>query len=180
MLCFFFLLLSFNGSPNSKLSRFFRQSLLFLFFFLTVFSCLFRLFSLFPFHKFMRLFLSYAIRCGENFLCSCSRRKKTSFYHHQQQRKRSNFACVFPKWSEPYTSSWRHRYLYWLRSLFLLLLFALNEKNSCTQSLSPTPPQKRHQRLAAKNSRAKNHYFTSRSSTFFSLCSLPLVHVSLL
>lgn len=140
-LVFFLLLLSFNGSPNSKLSRFFSSVVLFLFFFfsLLVFVSFVQFISIPQIHEIVSL-----LRHSDMRVCVCARRtqrytENVFFYHHHSPKKfppratagraahwKSCSRCpivecvLFPKWScresAIYIITWRHRYLYWLRS----------------------------------------------------------------
>lgn len=170
---FFLLLLSFNGSPNSKLSRFFFVSRYYSCSSSTSSRVCFVCSVYFHSTNSWDCFFPTPYDAGKTFSVVVVDKKRL-FYHHQQQRKTLELRLCVSKMvgadiHHHVTSS-----LFILTALvFLLLLFAFMCRFKRENSLSHQHQLKNDiSGWQQKNSRAKNHYFTSRSSTFFFLCSV--------
>lgn len=171
-LCLFLLLLSFNGSPNSKLSRFFVSRVILV---LLLPSSRVQFISIPQIHEIVSLIRPASAGCvrAQNVFLSSSAtaRKSCSIFAWMYVSKM--VGC-----SARNTSS---------RDVTVVIYIDCAPSSSCYCCFSSSLCRfkKYHTSLTntssgatsgwrkKNNSRAKNHYFTSRSSTFL-FCSLPL------
>jgi hypothetical protein len=115
----------------------------------------------------MRLFLSYAIRCGENFLCSCSTTRNVSFIIISNSEMLEASLVCFQNGRSPISSSRDVIVIYIDCALsfcccFSLLCVALNGGKFMYTSRTPTQPQKRHQSGWQRKKTAEQKIIISR------------------